>query len=119
MNNLAIQEITEKLHEGTLSLYEKNRYKAFLEAINKFPDYSANNQVLIFCQSDGRATMVCGYNDWQTKHNRHVVKGGKGMKILAPKTKQVLVEQKDSLGNTLLDKNGNPVMKPEKKFIGF
>lgn len=117
-NNLAVKEIREKLNEGKLSLFEKTQYKAYLETVSKFPDYSSNNQVLIFCQ-DKDATMVAGYKDWQTKHNRHVVKGGKGIKILAPRTRMVWREKKDSLGNIVLDPTGNPVKEKRSEFIGF
>lgn len=116
-NNKAIDEVNERLREGTLSLFEKNRYKDYLKAVSHFPTYSANNQILIFCQ-DPNATMVCGYNDWQ-KHKRHVVKGGKGIKILAPKKKKEMVEKKDAHGNTVFGPDGKPVLVPEWKFIGF
>ena len=117
-NNLAVKEIREKLNNGKLSLFEKTQYKAYLETVSKFPDYSSNNQVLIFCQ-DKEATMVAGYKDWQTKYNRHVVKGGKGIKILAPRTRTVLKEKKDSFGNVVLDHNGIPVKEEKSEFIGF
>lgn len=117
-NNLAVKEIREKLNNGKLSLFEKTQYKAYLETVSKFPDYSSNNQVLIFCQ-DKEATMVAGYKDWQTKYNRHVVKGGKGIKILAPRTRTVLKEKKDSFGNVVLDHNGIPVKEKKSEFIGF
>lgn len=116
-NNTAIDEVSKKLKEGTLSLFEKTRYKDYLKAVGQFPAYSANNQILIFCQ-DSKATMVAGYNDWQ-KHGRHVVKGAKGMKILAPRKKKVEVEKKDANGNTVFDVNGNPVKTFEWKFTGF
>ena len=117
-NNLAVKEIREKLNNGKLSLFEKTQYKAYLETVSKFPDYSSNNQVLIFCQ-DKEATMVAGNKDWQTKYNRHVVKGGKGIKILAPRTRTVLKEKKDSFGNVVLDHNGIPVKEKKSEFIGF
>lgn len=117
-NNLAVKEIREKLNNGKLSLFEKTQYKAYLETVSKFPDYFSNNQVLIFCQ-DKEATMVAGYKDWQTKYNRHVVKGGKGIKILAPRTRTVLKEKKDSFGNVVLDHNGIPVKEKKSEFIGF
>ena len=117
-NNRSIEEVNERLREGTLSLFEKRRYKEYLAYIGQFPSYSANNQILIFCQSNGEATMVCGYTEWQKK-NRHVVRGGKGFKILAPKKKKIEVEKKDASGNTVYDASGNPVMTTESRFIGF
>ena len=118
-NNLAINEVNETLKEGTLSLFEKERYKDYLGAVSQFPEYSSNNQTLIYIQSKGTATMVCGYEDWKKKHGRHVVKGGRGLKILAPKKKTVMKEKKDANGNTVYDKDGNPVMAAEKEFAGF
>lgn len=116
-NNKAIEEVNEKLREGTLSLFEQNRYKEYLNAVATFPSYSSNNQILILCQ-DHNATMLAGYNEWK-KRGRHVVKGGKGIQILAPKKKKVEVEKKDSNGNTVYDASGNPVMATEWKFIGY
>lgn len=117
-NTLTAKEIREKLNNETLSLFEKARFKEYLETASRFPQYSPNNQMLIWCQ-DSNATLVCGYSDWQKKYNRHVVKGGHGIKILAPNKKTVWVEKKDSSGNVIIGKDGKPEKEKKSEFKGF
>lgn len=116
-NNSAVAEIKERLQDGTLSVFEKERYKSYLETMAKFPKYSANNQLLIHMQNPN-ATMVCGYSDWKKKQ-RQVLKGEKGIKVLAPNKRKEKVEVTDANGNPVFDANGNPVTKTREKFIGF
>lgn len=117
-NNLAVKEIREKLNQGKLSLFEKQKFSEYLTIAARFPQYSQNNQILIWCQ-DKNATLVCGYKDWQAKFNRHVIKGGKGIKVLAPRTRMVWTDKKDSFGNIVLDPTGNPVKEKRSEFLGF
>lgn len=78
-----IREITDQLEAGVASVFESSKYKAFLECCAKFHNYSLNNCLLIMLQCP-EASRVAGYVDWQRKFNRHVKKGAKGIKILAP-----------------------------------
>lgn len=78
-----IQELTDELEKGVAAVFESDAYKAFLECCAKFHDYSLNNCLLILSQCP-EASRVAGYVDWQKKFGRHVVKGAKGIKILAP-----------------------------------
>jgi hypothetical protein len=48
----------------------------------KFSSYSLNNQILILLQRP-LASRVAGFQTWR-KLGRHVVKGAKGIAILAP-----------------------------------
>lgn len=58
-------------------------FKAYLDCISKFHNYSINNQILILAQKP-TASLVAGYRSWQN-HNCFVMKGEKAIKILAPK----------------------------------
>lgn len=78
-----IEEITKQLEEGVKGVYEGDGYKTFLDVMSKFYNYSANNCVLIAMQMP-TATLVAGYRSWENKFNRHVKKGEKAIKILAP-----------------------------------
>ena len=51
--------------------------------MSKFHNYSFNNTLLIAMQKP-EATLVAGYKAWQKNFNRHVNKGEKGIRILAP-----------------------------------
>lgn len=109
-NNENLEKINELLNSGMLTLFEKKRYKKYLEAMSTFPTYSANNQYLIHIQ-DPEATMVCGYKDWQKKHNRYVCKGEKSrIWIYKPVKRKSQRKKRDANGNVILDPNGNPVM---------
>jgi antirestriction protein ArdC len=57
-------------------------WQRMLEAASRFHRYSANNVFLIMLQRPD-ATRVAGYKTWQ-KLGRHVRKGERGIRILAP-----------------------------------
>ena len=51
--------------------------------MSKFHHYSANNVLLIAMQMP-EATRVASYTTWKTKFNRQVMRGQKGLSIIAP-----------------------------------
>ena len=77
------QQIVEKLEKGVSEIFESEQYKQYLTVMSKFHSYSYNNILLIAMQCPG-ATMVAGYESWQRLFKRHVSKGEKAIKILAP-----------------------------------
>ena len=106
-----MDEIMEKLQQGIQEMFQSDRYKEYLHFVSSLPQYSFNNSVLIASQRPD-ATLISGYKAW-TKYGRHVKRGEKGIKIIAPMPKKTenLVEKKDPVtGKTLLDANGKPVM---------
>lgn len=96
--NKSIEEITEKLEAGVKSVFESEKYREYLAFMAKFHDYSANNSLLIWMQNP-HASLVAGYSAWQSKFNRHVKCGEKGIKILAPMPKKFVKKSKDENGN--------------------
>ena len=78
-----VQEITDKLEEGLKELFESEKYKTYLSTMSKFHNYSFNNTLLIAMQKP-EATLVAGYKAWQKNFERHVNKGEKAIRILAP-----------------------------------
>ncbi len=78
-----VKEITDKLEEGLKELFESEKYKSYLSTMSKFHNYSFNNTLLIAMQKP-EATLVAGYQAWQKNFNRHVNKGERGIRILAP-----------------------------------
>lgn len=78
-----VKELTEKLDKGVEEILTSDRFKEYLKQMSKFHNYSFNNTILIFLQKKD-ATYVAGFKSWQTKFNRQVNKGEKGIKILAP-----------------------------------
>ena len=107
-----VKEITEKLEQGIKELFESEKYKSYLNTMSKFHNYSFNNTVLIAMQKPD-ATLVAGFNSWKKNFKRHVKKGEKGIKILAPTPYKIKQEQEKTDPKTkeiLLDKDGNPIM---------
>ena len=82
-NAQQVREITDKLEQGIKKLFESERFKEYLRTMSKFYNYSFNNTLLIAMQKP-EATYVAGYTSWQRNFDRQVMKGEKGIKILAP-----------------------------------
>ena len=105
-----VKEITDKLEEGLKELFESEKYKSYLSTMSKFHNYSFNNTLLIALQRPD-ATLVAGYQAWQRNFNRHVNKGERGIRILAPAPYKIK-EERDKLdpvtGEVVLDKDGMP-----------
>ena len=78
-----MKEITKKLEQGVKELFTSDMYTEYLDTMSKFHSYSFNNTVLIAMQRP-EATLVAGYQTWQKKFDRHVKKGQKGIRIIAP-----------------------------------
>ena len=90
-NKFKIDEIAEQLEKGIGDLFNSEKYKTYLNTMSKFHSYSVNNTLLIAMQRPD-ATLVAGYDAWQDKFDRHVKKGAKGIKIIAPyKVKKKIV----------------------------
>lgn len=105
-----VKEIMDRLEEGLKELFESEKYKSYLTTMSKFYNYSFNNTLLIAMQKP-EATLVAGFKAWQTNFNRHVNKGEKAIRILAPAPYKVKEEQAKIdpvTGEVMLDKDGMP-----------
>ena len=79
-----LKEITDRLEAGVKEYMTNDvQFKKVLEAMSKFHHYSANNVLLIAMQMPD-ATRVASYTTWKTKFNRQVMRGQKGLSIIAP-----------------------------------
>lgn len=86
----------------------------------KFPEYSANNSLLIMLQKPD-AQLCQSFTGWKSM-GRDVKKGEKGIRILAPTpyTIQKDVPKLDMNGKPVVDKDGEQVMETtEIKVTGF
>ena len=104
-----MKEITDRLEQGILGLYESDRYADYLRTMSKFHDYSLNNTILIAMQG---GNLVKGYKQWEKEFDRHVKPGEKAIKILAPSpfTVKKQVEKIDpDTKKPVFDKDGKPV----------
>ena len=105
------REITDKLEQGIKELFESERFKEYLRTMSKFYHYSFSNTLLIAMQKP-EATYVAGYTSWQRNFDRQVMKGEKGIKILAPapyKAKEEREKIDPSTQKPVLDADGKPV----------
>lgn len=110
-NAQQVREITDKLEQGIKELFESERFKEYLRTMSKFYNYSFNNTLLIAMQKP-EATLVAGYTAWQRNFDRHVMKGEKGIRILAPapyKTQMEMEKIDPKTQKPVLDADGKPV----------
>ena len=106
-----VREITDKLEQGIKELFESERFKEYLRTMSKFYHYSFSNTLLIAMQKP-EATYVAGYTSWQRNFDRQVMKGEKGIKILAPAPYNAKEEREKidpSTQKPILDADGKPV----------
>ena len=75
-------ELLAQLEAGTLALQDSQRWAEYLGMSARFHRYSMGNVLLIMLQCP-TATQVAGFKTWLTM-DRHVRKGEKGLRILAP-----------------------------------
>lgn len=105
-----VQGLTDKLEQGLQDLFNSDSYCNYLSTMSKFHNYSFNNTLLIAMQKPD-ATLVAGYKAWQKNFERHVNKGEKAIRILAPAPYKIK-EERDKIDpvtqELLLDKDGNP-----------
>lgn len=90
-----LKEITDSIETGIKELFESDKYKSYLQTMSRFHKYSLNNTILISMQKPN-ATLVAGFNKWRDGFSRHVKKGEKGIKIIAP-TPYKIKEQREKL----------------------
>ncbi|WP_160850576.1 ArdC-like ssDNA-binding domain-containing protein [Pontibacillus yanchengensis] len=89
-----VDEAFELIEEGIQTIAASTKqYQNFLKFSSKHYQYSLRNQVLIFQQMPN-ARFVAGFNTWK-KHDRHVKKGEKGIKIIARGSKVKEVENEN------------------------
>ena len=120
MKREELREITDKLEQGVADIFASDRYKEMLDMIARFPEYSANNSLLILLQRPD-ARLCQSYTGWKSM-DRYVKKGEKGIKILAPTPYTVLRDEPklDAAGKQIYDKDGEAVMETKEiKVIGY
>ena len=107
-----VKSLLSKLEDGLKAVFDSDNYKNYLNTMSKFHNYSINNTLLINQQKPD-ATLVAGFNSWAHNFERHVKKGEKGIKIIAPapyyikKEKQVIDPK---TGEGVLNPDGTPKM---------
>lgn len=102
-----MDSIMQSLESGVEELFTSNRYQEYLKTMAKFHNYSFNNTMLIAMQRPD-ATLVTSYKNWQSM-GRQVMKGEKGITIIAPAPYKKMKEKE------VLDENQRPIMGTDGK----
>lgn len=109
MINEKMIKIKKQLEEGVSQVFEKDKYKEYLDCMSKFHKYSFRNVLLINMQMP-EATNVAGIVKWQNDFGRKIKneEKNKGITILQPCVYSRVIERikKDSQGEVRLNKDG-------------
>ena len=106
-----LKEITDRLEQGILEVFESERYKEYLRVMSRFHHYSFNNTMLIALQKPD-ASLIAGFSAWKNSHGRTVKKGEKGIRIIAPapfKVKQEMEKLDPKTNMSLVGADGKAV----------
>ncbi|EMD16755.1 hypothetical protein HMPREF9943_00983 [Eggerthia catenaformis OT 569 = DSM 20559] len=111
-----LKEITDRLEQGILEVFESERYKEYLRVMSKFHHYSFNNTMLIALQKPD-ASLIAGFSAWKNTHGRTVKKGEKGIRIIAPapfKVKQEMEKLDPKTNMPLVGADGNAIIEEKE-----
>ena len=114
-----LKEITDRLEQGITELFDSERYKEYLRVMSKFHNYSFHNTLLIAMQKPD-ASLVAGFSAWKNNFERNVMKGQKGIKIIAPspyKIKQEMQKIDPHTQKPIIGKDGKPVTEEKEVTI--
>ena len=114
-----MKEITDRLEQGITELFDSERYKEYLKVMSRFHNYSFNNTLLIAMQKPD-ASLVAGFTAWKNNFQRNVIKGEKGIKIIAPspfKLKQQTEKIDPHTRKPVMGKDGKPIMEEKEVTI--
>ena len=114
-----LKEITDRLEQGIAELFDSERYREYLKVMSKFHNYSFRNTVLIAMQKPD-ASLVAGFSAWKNNFERNVMKGQKGIKIIAPspyKIKQEMQKIDPHTQKPIIGKDGKPVTEEKEVTI--
>ena len=114
-----LKEITDRLEHGIAELFDSERYKEYLKVMSKFHNYSFNNTLLIAMQKPD-ASLIAGFSAWKNNFGRNVMKGQKGIKIIAPspfKVKQEVEKIDPQTRKPLIGGDGKPVTEEKEVTI--
>ena len=113
-NKDRMREIVDSIENGIKALFESDKYRQYLSTMSRFHRYSVNNTMLIYMQRPD-ATHVAGFNKWRNQFGRNVLKGEKGIRIIAPTPYKKKVEEIKTDPETnapVLDADGKAVPFP-------
>lgn len=111
-----MREIVDSIENGIKELFESDKYRKYLATMSRFHRYSVNNTMLIYIQRPD-ATHVAGFNKWRDQFGRNVLKGEKGIHIIAPTPYKKKVEEIKTDPETnapVLDADGKAIIEEKE-----
>ncbi len=118
-NKARLKDITDSIEAGIKDLFQSEKYKQYLLTMSRFHRYSVNNTMLIYMQKPD-ATVCAGFNKWRDQFSRNVLKGEKGIKIIAPTPYKKKIEQEKLDPDTklpILDEDGKIITEEKTVLI--
>ena len=115
-NKDRMREIVDSIENGIKELFESDKYRQYLSTMSRFHRYSVNNTMLIYMQRPD-ATHVAGFNKWRNQFGRNVLKGEKGIRIIAPTPYKKKVEEIKTDPETnapMLDADGKAIIEEKE-----
>lgn len=115
-NKDRLKDITDSIERGIQDLFQSDKYAEYLRTMSRFHKYSVNNTMLIYMQRPD-ATLVAGFNKWRDQFGRNVMKGEKGIKIIAPTPFKKKIEQEKRDPDTnlpMLDVDGKVIIEEKE-----
>lgn len=115
-NKERLKDITDSIERGIEELFQSDKYAEYLRTMSRFHKYSVNNTMLIYMQRPD-ATLVAGFNKWRDQFERNVMKGEKGIKIIAPTPFKKKIEQEKLDPDTkmpMLDADGKVIVEEKE-----
>ena len=111
-----MREIVDSIENGIKELFESDKYRQYLATMSRFHRYSVNNTMLIYMQRPD-ATHVAGFNKWRDQFGRNVLKGEKGIRIIAPTPYKKKIEEIKTDPETnapVLDADGKAIIEEKE-----
>lgn len=115
-NKERLKDITDSIERGIQDLFQSDKYAEYLRTMSRFHKYSVNNTMLIYMQKPD-ATLVAGFNKWRDQFERNVMKGERGIKIIAPTPFKKKIEQEKRDPDTnlpMLDADGKVIIEEKE-----
>lgn len=115
-NKERLKDITDSIETGIKELFESDKYRQYLATMSRFHRYSVNNTMLIYMQRPD-ATHVAGFNKWRDQFGRNVLKGEKGIRIIAPTPYKKKIEEIKTDPETnapVLDADGKAIIEEKE-----
>ena len=115
-NKERLKDITDSIERGIQDLFQSDKYAEYLRTMSRFHRYSVNNTMLIYMQKPD-ATLVAGFNKWRDQFERNVMKGERGIKIIAPTPFKKKIEQEKLDPDTkmpMLDAEGKVIIEEKE-----